>query len=463
MDTFSSTPSRSQMSRRLFLTAAGAVSLGAALSACGGSDDGASASSDKPAAQADIDKAMKTPTELTFWTWVPDIEQEVALFEKKYPAIKVKVVNAGQGVQHYTKLRTAIKAGKGAPDVAQIEYQAIPTFTITDSLLDLSPYGASELKDTFVNWTWGQVSGPKGEVWAIPQDTGPLGMLYRADIFDEHGIEPPKTWDEFAAAARKLHKADPDVYMTNLAANEAAAWHGLLWQAGAEPYATSGKGNVSIDVNDQISKKLAAYWGGLAQEGVISVDPDFTDAWFSALNKGKYATWITAAWGPVFLSGSAKSTAGKWRAAPLPQWDPAKPSSGNWGGSTSAVMQVTKNPIAAAVFAQFLNSDPESTKLFNTKQSFFPATKQLLADPVFAGAESTFFGGQKVNQLFAEIGETVRPDFQWPPFLDQAVTDWTETVGRSLAKKQDSVAALDAWQTRLTTYAKTQGFTVQTP
>lgn len=106
-----STPSQSQMSRRLLLTAAGAVSLGAALSACGGGDGGGTASSSsKPVSQADIDAAMKKPTELTFWTWVPDIDQEVALFEKKYPAIKVKVVNAGQGVQHYTKLRTAIKA-----------------------------------------------------------------------------------------------------------------------------------------------------------------------------------------------------------------------------------------------------------------------------------------------------------------------------------------------------------------
>ncbi|TLS47097.1 extracellular solute-binding protein [Streptomyces montanus] len=461
MPRFNAGPSR--MSRRLFLTAAGAASLSAALSACGGSGDSGGSSSAKPVGQADIDKAMKTPTELTFWTWVPDIKQEVALFEKKYPAIKVKVVNAGQGVAHYTKLRTALKAGKGAPDAVQIEYQAIPTFTITDSLLDLRPYGASELKDEFVDWTWGQVSGSDGEVWAIPQDTGPMGMLYRQDIFDDHGIEPPKTWDEFAAASRELHKANPKIYMTNLAANEAAAWHGLLWQAGAKPYATSGKSDLSISVDDAVSKKLAAYWGGLAKEGVIGVEPDFTDAWFSALNKGKYATWITAAWGPVFLAGSAKSTAGKWRAAPLPQWDASAPSSGNWGGSTTAVTRATKNPIAAAQFAQFLNSDPASAKLFTTKQSFFPATKALLADSAFAGDAPAFYGGQKVNQVFADVSDTVTPSFQWPPFLDQAVTDWTETVGKSLARKTDTVAALDQWQKRLTTYAKSQGFTVKAP
>ena len=457
-----SSPHHAAVSRRTFLATTAAVSMSAALAACSDDSSAPGDTPDTPVSQADIDKAMSTPTELTFWTWVPDIDQEIALFTKKYPAIKVKVVNAGQGLPHYTKMRTALKAGTGAPDVAQVEYQYIPTFTITDSLLDLRPYGATALKDQFVDWAWGQVSGSNGEIWAIPQDTGPMGMLYRQDIFDQYGITVPKTWDEFAAAARKLHAAAPDIYLTNLAGNETAAWHGLLWQAGAKPYVTKDKSNIAIKVNDDISKRLAGYWGGLAKEGVIGVEPDFTDPWFSALNKGKYATWITAAWGPVFLAGSAKSTAGKWRAAPLPQWDSSASVSGNWGGSTSAVIRSTKNPIAAAQFAQFLNSNPESAKLFATKQFFFPATKSLLADPSFVGEASAFYGNQQVNKVFADISTTVNASFQWPPFLDQAVTDWTETVGKSLTAKTDTVVALDQWQTRLNTFAKSQGFTVAT-
>ncbi|MFF7449333.1 MULTISPECIES: extracellular solute-binding protein [unclassified Streptomyces] len=453
-------PRHTSMSRRLFLTTTGALSLGAALTACGGGDSGGSSGSAEPVGKADIDKAMRTPTRLTFWTWVPDIAKEVALFEKKYPAIKVKIVNAGQGTPQYTKLRTALKAGTGAPDLVQLEYQAIPTFTITDSLLDLRPYGAGSLKSRFVDWTWGQVSGPKGEVWAIPQDTGPMGMLYRKDLFDQHGIDVPRTWDEFAAAARTLHRADPDVYLTNLAANQPAAWHGLLWQAGAKPYTTSGS-DITISVDDTVSKKLGAYWGGLAKEGVISTDPDFTDAWYTGFNRGKYATWLTAAWGPVFLSGSAKSTAGRWRAAPLPQWDAARPSSGNWGGSTTAVLRSTENPVAAAVFAQFLNSDPASAEAFATEQFFFPATKALLSDAEFTSDTPDFYGGQQVNEVFADVSDTVNSSFQWPPFLDQAATDWTETVGKSLADRSDTVAALGSWQSRLTAYAKNQGFTVK--
>jgi multiple sugar transport system substrate-binding protein len=447
------------LSRRRLLAVTAAAVAAVTLAACSGSSPDPASVAGEAVSQADIDKAMTTPTTLTFWSWVPDIEQEVALFQKKYPAIKVDVVNAGQGLDAYTKLRTALKAGTGAPDLAQIEYQYVPTFSITDSLVDLRPYGAAANQSKFVDWTWQQVTGPNGEILAYPQDTGPMGMLYRADLFEKYGIGVPETWDEFATAARKLHAADPKVYLTNMAANEAAGWHGLMWQAGSKSYRVTGT-QVGLAVNDEASKKVANYWGGLVGEGVVATDPDFTDNWYQGFNSGKYATWLTAAWGPVFLSGSAKSTAGKWRAAPLPQWDAAKPVSGNWGGSTTAVITGTKNPIAAAKFAEFLNTDAETTKMFSTVQNFFPASTALLADPTFTGRKSEFFGGQEVNKLFAGVSDTVDIGWQWPPFLDQSVKDWTETAGKALADKGDVAAATDQWQERLTAYAKDQGFTV---
>jgi multiple sugar transport system substrate-binding protein len=445
--------------RRLLAGTAAALAAVLGVTGCSGSSSTPKAATDQPVGQADIDKAMTTPTTLTFWTWVPNIAQEVALFQQKYPAIKINVVNAGQGADQYTKLRTALKAGKGAPDVAQIEYQYIPTFSITNSLVDLRPYGAAANQSKFVDWTWSQVTGPKGEIFAYPQDTGPMGMLYRADLFQKYGIAVPKTWDDFAAAARKLHAADPKVYLTDMAANETAAWHGLIWQAGSKPYSVNGT-TIGLAVNDAASKKVADYWAGLVKDGSVATDPDFTDSWFQGFSSGKYATWLTAAWGPVFLGGSAKTTAGKWRAAPLPQWDAGKPVSGNWGGSTTAVIKGTPSAIAAAKFAEFLNTDPDTTKMFNSVQNFFPATKSLLTDPTFASQKSAFFGGQTVNQTFADISGTVDSSWQWPPFLDESTKDWTETAGKALADKGDVAGATDQWQSELTTYAKNQGFTV---
>ncbi|HEY8721930.1 sugar ABC transporter substrate-binding protein [Pengzhenrongella sp.] len=455
---------RPRRTARWLAAGVAATMLLAACSAGGGGGSPAASASAAAVSQADIDKAMKTPTNLTFWTWVPGIEKEVALFEKAYPAIKVKVVNAGQGEPQYTKLRTALSAGTGAPDVVQIEFQYIPTFTVTDSLLDLRPFGAGELKDQFVDWTWGQVTGDNGEVWAIPQDSGPMGMLYRTDILAKYKITPPTTWEEFANAARALHQGDPKAYLTNLASNQNGVWMGLLWAAGAKPFSSTGKGHVTINVNDKVSQRVADYWGPLVNDGVVSTDPDFTDSWYQGLNSGKYATWLTAAWAPVFLTSSAASTSGKWRAAPLPQEKAGgTQKSGNWGGSTSAVVKSTKNPIASAKFAEFINTDPASAKMLSTSQFLFPPTTAMLTDPAIVEEKPAFYGGQQVNQVFADISKTVDTDFQWPPFLDQAVNDWDETVGKALADKTDLKAALDEWQNRLITYAENQGFTVDKP
>jgi multiple sugar transport system substrate-binding protein len=444
-----------RISRRAGLAAALASPL--ALAACGRH------TVDPPAhvSQAQIDEAMRTPTELNFWTWVPGIEQEVALFEEAYPQITVDIVNAGQGNPHYAKLRTALRAGNGAPDVAQFEYQMIPSFAITEDLLDLRPYGAGDLAGQFVEFAWSQVTGTDGEIWAIPQDTGPMGMLYRADVFDAHGIEVPATWDDFAEAAARLHEADPEVYLTNFAPAQGAFFAAMLWQAGANPFGGSDGPELHVDLTSPEAERVARYWGDLSQQDLISADADFTDPWFQALNSGKYATWIAPAWAPTFLSSAAASTAGLWRVAPLPQWEAGQQVSSNWGGSTSAVLATTRNPIAAAVFAQFINTDRESTDTMANEQFLYPPTNAILEDPEFTGQQLDFYGGQEVNALFAEISATVAEDFQWSPIQEKVYADFTATVGTAVANKEDVVAAMADWQARIKEYAEYQGFTVR--
>ena len=436
-----------------------AVTATLLLTACGGgSSDTATAAT--TVTQADIDKALQTPTTLTFWTWLPEVQAEVALFEKKYPAIKVNVVNVGQGLPHYQKLRTALKAGSGAPDLAQIEYQSVSTFSITKDLLDLRPYGAEAAKSKFAPGAISQVTGSKGEIWAYPQDTGPLVMLYREDIFSKYGIEVPTTWDAYAAAAKKLHAADPKIYLGDLASGQGVAYMGLLWQAGAKPHTVTGPDSIDINFTDDKSKKVADYWTALNASGALSTDPDFTDAWYQGLNRGKYATWITGAWGPVFLQGNVKESAGKWRVATVPQWNAGEKANGAWGGSTMAVMAKSKNAIAAAKLAEFLGTDPEVTTMYTTKQQLFPAAKQVLEDPKWANAAPSYLGGQKVNEVGAQASEEVLTDFSWSPFQDQIYTYWQETVGKALTDKTDLWPAVQQWEQKTVDYAKGQGFKV---
>jgi multiple sugar transport system substrate-binding protein len=432
------------------------------LTACAdsGTSGNAGSASTAPVSQADIDKALTTPTTLNYWTWVPSIQDEIALFEKKYPAIKVNVVNAGQGLPQYQKLRTALKAGSGFPDVAQVEFQSVSTFSITKDLLDLRPYGAAQVMSKFTDSAVSQVTGGQGQIWAYPQDTGPLEMLYRKDIFDKYGIAVPKTWDEFAAAAQKLHAAAPDVAMTNLASGQGVAYMGLLWQAGAKPHTLTGDDSIDINFTDDASRKVADYWTALNRTGAITTDADFTDAWYQGLARGKYATWITGSWAPAFLQSNAASSAGKWRVAKLPQSAAGENYNGGWGGSTIAVMAKSPNAIAAAKLAEFLGSDPHVALMYTTKQQLFPATKATFESAEWKNATPSFYGGQKVNEVGVEASNEMRP-FSWSPFQDQIYSYWQDSVGKALAGKADLWPAVQQWEQETVEYAKGQGFKVQ--
>jgi len=91
------------------------------------------------------------PVTLTLWDWVPGAANSVALWNKTHPNIQVKLENVGAGPTEYNKLYTAIKANN-EPDLAQVEFQLLPTFETTGSLVDLSQYGANDVKSGFVPW-----------------------------------------------------------------------------------------------------------------------------------------------------------------------------------------------------------------------------------------------------------------------------------------------------------------------
>jgi len=444
-------------------TACAGVIAAAALVLAGCSGGGGAGGGTAPTkvSQAQIKKAMSTPTQLTFWTWVPNIQHEVALFEKQYPKIKVNVQNVGTGADQYQKLRAALGAGKGAPDVVQIEYQYLPSFVLGNHLLDLAPYGASDLENQYAGWIWSQVSR-NGAVYGIPQDVGPMGLLYRTDLLSKAGIAPPTTWDQFANAARAYHQKQPGSYLTDLPGNDPGQFVGLLWQAGARPFHYDGKKTVSIDLESPAALKVADYWTKLIKDGVIATDPDFTNQWYQGLARGKYASWPTAAWGPVFLQGTAKNTSGLWRATSLPQWSSSGAEvSANWGGSTDAVLTTSQHKIAASQLAMWINTNKQSAFKLATEQFLFPASNEIAHESSFINQKSDFYGGQTVNKTFTQISKTVPKNFGWLPFTDYAYSSYNETVGKAITSHGDLASAVKRWQSQLVSYAKDQGFTVK--
>ncbi|MER5928982.1 sugar ABC transporter substrate-binding protein [Streptomyces sp. NPDC002054] len=442
------------LTRSLTAATVTALSLSLSLTACGGGSGTSSGSqkADPAAVQAALDK----PAEITFWTWVPNIDKTVALFEKKYPKVKVNIVNAGRSKDQYTKLTTALKAGKGAPDVAQIEYFALPQFALSKSLLNLADYGAAGLKEKFADSAWSQVSLADG-IYGIPQDTGPMAMFYRKDILDRFGAKPPTTWEEYGALAKKIHDTDPNVRISYVDPGDAGTSNSLIWNSGGKPYTVKGTTDVTVDLKgDPGAKAYADTWGPLIQNKLVDSTASWNDEWWKSMAAGRYATWLAGAWAPAVLEQNIPQSRGQWSVAPMPGGASAEN-----GGSSVAVTTQAKNKEASVAFAQWLNSDPEAVKSLNSEVGLFPATKVLLDDPGFRSAEVPFFPGSKPNEIFADMSKAVRPGWQYLPFQVYANGVFKDSVGQALQPGGDLPGALGAWQDRVTAYGKEQGFTIK--
>ncbi|MEW1835965.1 extracellular solute-binding protein [Microbacterium sp. NPDC079995] len=400
-----------------------------------------------------MDAAVKEGGTITFWSWVPEMEAAVEAYERAYPSVDVDFEVVGLDVE--TQLRTALEAGTGLPDVTQLQQTSVASFVLSDSLLDLTPYGAADLEDQFVPSAWDSVTIGDG-IFGTPQDIGPVASMYRTDIFDEAGIEFPTTWEEFAQAAQII-KDKTGSYITNFSALENAP---LAQHASKDRmFSWDGGENLTLAADNPDVLKFAEYWQDLIDRDLVSTDPILTDPWYQGMASGKYASWIGAAWGPLFLKSAAANTAGLWAATDAPQWDPAAPSYPNSGGSAISALATTKQPLLAAHFVQWLNADPEAVGVLNTEVSLFPATVGLLNDEAWLQKPDEFFAGQSINKVFGKAALDMEPPVG-VPFSTYYTTSQNDTIGAALANGTSLPEAYKAWQRELVAYAQEQGFTV---
>ncbi|MFD6321631.1 extracellular solute-binding protein [Streptomyces sp. NPDC058442] len=433
--------------RRRLVSSAVAVTLGAsALAACGSSSD-------------DDGEARSGPVSLTYWTWTPGMDKIVDLWNKgpgKEQQITVTVKKQASGDTLVTKILTAHQAGK-APDLVQAEYQALPTLVSNDALADIGDT-AGDAKSKFAEGVWQQTTLGTDAVYAVPQDIGPMMFYYREDLFKEYGLTVPATWDEFAKTARKLKKAAPDKDLTTFSANDSGLFAGLAQQAGARWWTTSGD-RWKVGIDDEATKKVAEFWGGLVEEGAVDNQPMYTPAWNKALNTGKQIAWVSAVWAPGTLTTAAPDTEGKWAMAPLPQWDEGDSSTGSWGGSSTAVTTDSKNKDAAAKFAAWLNTDGEALNALAKEGGIYPASTSAQLSGAFTSPPEYFSNQPDFYAKAAEIAKTTAPS-AWGPNVNVAYTSFKDAFGAAAKNKSDFAAALDTVQADTVADLKKQGFGV---
>jgi len=458
--------------RRISTAVAGAaaISLLAACSSSTSSTSSSSGSTSTPASTASASPSVTVvaggscspnATKITFWAWVPGMGRAVTEFNKTHPDICVTQEDVGAGSPEYVAITNALKAGSGAPDVAEVEFDELPSFEVTHNVVNLVPYGADTYKSDFTTWAWDEVSQGSA-VYAMPGDAGPVAFYYNANELAKYHITPPTTWAQFAADAATLHSDDPSAYMTNFSAIDLQWVMSLMAQDNAWPFAYNGGSSVTINWTGPAQMAFAAYWQKLLSAHEVNATTDVSATSFADLDKGIDASWISSAWGPSYFAPDAKSSLGDWRATALPQWTAGANVAANWGGSTYPVFSQSKHPAQAAEFAEWLNGTSASWDITKTApSSLFPTYLPLLNDPSFKNITVPLSGTSTPDVAFSAAASQIK-GVPWPPFMTEALTQSATVFAGVMNGKETLQAAFQNFQSVLANYAKAQGFTVST-
>lgn len=434
--------------------AAVAVAATLALAGCS-SNSGSGGSTTTSAADC---KPSSGTVNLTFTTWVPNMDKVVALWNKANPKIQVKasiVANGNSGT--YQNFFNQLKAGN-APDIGQVEYDTLPAFRVQDGLTNIaSCAGVSKAKSDFASGLWNQVTfGEANSVYAIPQDSGPMALYYRKDLFEKAGIPVPTTWAEYAADAVKIKALGGNI--TNFAKGDVNQFAGLVSQAGGQWFSTKG-GTWDVNLTSPESKKVADYWQDLISKKLVNTLPSFTDQWNNAYNTDQDWTWVSAVWGANTISSGAPKTSGKWAVAPMPQWTAGDTKSAAWGGSSSVVFKNSKHPYEASKFITWLNTSSEALGALNKEANLYPAATSGSSLPALTEGVP-FYGNQKIYEEFATAGKNIQP-FTWGPTMTQTYSDVSDGFGSAESGSGTLASALASGQTKTIAALKAQAIPVK--
>src|SRR6185437_9839906 len=159
-----SSPRRTNRFAAAGIAGVAAVTLLAACSSSGGSSSSGGGTASAPASSgATSASPTGTPVlaggncsssaaHITFWAWVPGMNRAVNEFNSTHTDACVTLQDPGAGTGEYVPLNNALKAGTGAPDVAEVEFDLLPSYEIQKYLVDLVPYGADKYKSLFAPW-----------------------------------------------------------------------------------------------------------------------------------------------------------------------------------------------------------------------------------------------------------------------------------------------------------------------
>lgn len=421
-------------SRRKTLSfAAGAAALSLTLAACsGGSEDPSTDATDGGSSEG-----SNEPVELTIATFntpglsdsETDADYQYDLIEEYMelnPHVTITYNRAAESGDARENFFTKLGPG-GLADIEMVEVDWMPeVMQYSDMLADLS---SDEVEGRWVDYVEDGATDAEGRLIGYGTDTGPQGVCYRADLFEEAGL--PSTPDEVAA----LLEGDWDTFFSvgddyvegsggkAFFDSAGGVWQGMINQLGTA-YEDPETGEIVVLDNDEVKglyDQLTA-----AAETQSSHFGQWTEDWFAGLSNGAFATMLCPPWMLGVIEGSAPDTT-DWNLANV-----YPNGGGNWGGSWLTVPANGANVEEATKLAAWLTAPEQQAKAF-INAGTYPSQVAAYDDPQVTDAVNAYFNDAPIGEIFAERAQAVVPS----PYKGEFYFQVNDAINNALTRVED--------------------------
>ena len=177
----------------------------------------------------------------------PDVWRKAFdMYEAKNPNVKVSIETGGNTSEAQSQyLNTVMTAKDTSLDIMILDVIRPAQYAAAGWTVPFNDTLGSDAANYMKRYlpAYAEANTVNDKVVALPAFADAMFLYYRKDLLEKHGVQPPQTWDELAAAAKKIMDAEKDTNLQGLSfqgkAIEGAVCTFLL------PYWSMGKQLVS--------------------------------------------------------------------------------------------------------------------------------------------------------------------------------------------------------------------------
>lgn len=270
------------------------------------------------------------------------------------------------------KMLLEFSSGTGRYDLVQNNIIYIPGFVeagYIDPLDDLANKLPKYLDKADFVPGYLNTSIADGKLYGLPVYGESTFLMYRKDLFEEYGLQPPKTFDDVTTAAKTIkEKSDGKIAGITMRGKQGIenvyVWAGWLWGYGGEFISKDGKSALGTEV---AAKSLEAYASILRNYGPVGVANFGWEENRVLFQQSKAGMTIDATVNGAFNEdASVSSVVGKVGYVPVPaQSGDLKGGSSSLAVHSLYVTSASKQKEAAWLFASWATAKQQQIKSFD--------------------------------------------------------------------------------------------------